>query len=190
MPADFHALGGPNTSKIIPILVAGVIIVLRNSRARKLKVERLWLFPALYVLMLGLAAYAAPPVLTPVTVAVLAAALLLGAGLGWQRGRLIRIDVNPETHEMTAQASMIGVLFILGVMLARFGLSLFLGDGASLIGVPAIALADGLVLLAVAMLTTQRIEIWIRATKLLEEARARKAAPPGAAPPHQPPLVG
>ena len=183
-----HLMNGATVGRVLPILLAAVVIIVRNSQARKLKVERLWMFPIVYLVLLGVLLYAAPPAFTPLSVAVLAAALAVGAGLGWQRGRLIRIDVDPETHEMTAQASIIGVVFILVVMLARYGMGMFLSGNASLAGVPAATVLDALVVLAVGMLTTQRIEIWLRATKLLEASKAAKLAASNP-PPTQPPLV-
>ena len=103
------------------------------------------------------------------------AALAAGCGLGWQRGRLMRIDINPETHEMTSQASIVGVAFIMVVMVARMGLRSLLQGNAGFLHVPTAVIADGLVLLAVGMLATQRLEVWLRARKLLAQAQAAKA---------------
>ena len=40
------------------------------------------------------------------------------------------------------------------------------------------AITDGLLLLAVAMLTTQRLEVWQRASRMLAEAKGASGPPP------------
>ena len=101
-------------------------------------------------------------------------ACVVGAALGWQRGRFMRIEVHPETHDITSRASPVGMLFILALL----GLRMFLRGEAMatpIAGVPATAVADALILLAGAMMITQSIEMWLRARRLLAEAQAAKA---------------
>ena len=87
---------------LIPVLVIGLVI-LRNSRARHLKVERLWVSPVL-LLVLTATTFSQQHVPTPVMMAVDIAALAIGATLGWWRGRFTKITVNLETHDLTSQA--------------------------------------------------------------------------------------
>ena len=178
-------LGGQSAGLVIPVVIAVVVIVLRNSRARTLKIERMWLFPAIYVGLLATALWDSPPAITPTSVATMLLALSVGAALGWQRGRFTRIEINLETHELKSRASAIGMILILVVMLARQGLRYLLAGNTSALGVPALVISDGLLILAVAMLSVQRLEMWQRASRLLAEARAAKASglPPGANPP-------
>jgi len=171
MFGQFSGGDGHSPSYFLPIGIAILVIVLRNSRPRKLKVERLWLFPVVYTALLVSGLSAAPPPLTPISIAVLVLSAVIGGLIGWQRGRFTKIDINPETHEMTAQASILGIAFILIVLMARIGLRDYFAKNASGLGVPGAVLGDGLLVLAVVMLTVQRLEIWIRATRMLNDAK-------------------
>src|SRR5689334_938307 len=100
MPAD--GVSGPWIF-LIP-LVAVVSIVLRNSRTRRLKVEQLWIAPAIILALTATSlAFQPPPPGQLIALEVLA--LMLGAFAGWWRGRLTRITVNPETHALTSKTS-------------------------------------------------------------------------------------
>ena len=48
-------------SYLIPLGVVALVLVLRNSRPRQLKIDRLWVLPAIYMVMLITTLYAAPP---------------------------------------------------------------------------------------------------------------------------------
>jgi hypothetical protein len=174
----FGTTGAGQYGVLIPIAVAAVIIVLRNSRARSLKIERLWVLPAIYVALLVLTLTEAPPPLTPLSLAILAGALVAGAGLGWQRGRLTQVHIHPETHELTSRASPIGMILIFAVLLLRVGARNLLASNATTLHLPVMAITDGFVVLAIAMLTTQRLEVWIRASRMLAEARGAIGPPP------------
>ncbi|HZZ87889.1 MAG TPA: DUF1453 domain-containing protein [Caulobacteraceae bacterium] len=163
---------------LIPIAVAAVIIILRNSRARSLKIERLWVLPAIYAVMLVSTLVEAPPPITAVSLTILAAAFVVGAALGWQRGRLTRVHIHPETHELTSRASPIGMLFIFAILLVRVGARDFLQAQAAALHLPVLAVTDGLIVLAIAMLATQRLEVWLRASRMLAEAQGAVGPPP------------
>ena len=175
--ADAH---GSLLSYLIPLGIAAVVLVLRNSRPRRLKIERLWTLPVIYVLLVGVSLYEAPPPLTPLTVAILVGAVAIGAALGWQRGRLMQIHIHPETHDLTSRASPIGLLFIFAILVVRVGARDLLAGSAERLHLPLIAITDGFLLLAIAMLSVQRLEVWQRASRMLAEA---KAAAPSAPPP-------
>jgi len=70
--------GGGLTTILIPMVIAVGIILLRNSRPRKLRIERLWIYPVvLFVALVGTLA-AAPPPVTPVSIGLLVIGLLAG----------------------------------------------------------------------------------------------------------------
>jgi hypothetical protein len=173
--ADTHA---SLLNYIVPLGIAAVIIVARNSRPRLLKIERLWIMPAIYVVLMAGAIAEAPPPITPVSIAILAACLVLGVAIGWQRARFTQIHIHPETHELTSRASPIGLIFIFAILLVRVGARSLLAGNAGLLHLPIIAIADGSLLLAIAMLTTQRLEVWQRASRMLAEAKGASGPPP------------
>ncbi len=108
------------------------------------------------------------------------AALAIGAALGWQRGRFIRIEVDPDTHAITARASPIGMVFILALMATRFALRGALVQNSAAFQLSAIAVTDALLVFAVGMMATQNLEMWLRARRLLAEAQAAKNREPAA----------
>lgn len=158
---------------LIPIAIVLLVLALRMrrlTRERPLKVEWLWVVPALYVAIAGFTFWNIPP--APMTWAIAAAALLAGAALGWQRGRMMHIKVDPETHEISQKGSLAAMAFIVVLILIRMG-----ARNAESLGIPAMhfdvmAMTDVLIAFALGMLTMQRVEMFLRARRLLEEARA------------------
>jgi hypothetical protein len=167
--------------------VALLILLLRNRRPRKLRIELLWIRPLIFFALLVTSAIATPPPLTPVSIALMIGALAVGAALGWQRGRFISIEVDPETHALTSRASPVGMIFILALLALRLGLRGMLAQNAATLRISAIEATDGLLVFVVAMMVVQGLEMWLRARRLLAEARAAKAGLSGGAP--NPPIM-
>jgi len=159
---------------LIPLIAIGLVI-LRNSQARRLRVETLWIMPVVIIVLIGLA-LSQEGMPTPLFMAIDIAALAAGAVLGWWRGRLTNITVNPETHELTSRASPIGMLLILGIFALRYGIRMYASQGAASSGLPVNAIADAALVVTVGLVCAQRLEIALRASRLLAEARA--ATPP------------
>jgi len=174
----FGQSGGSFTQYLLPIGIALVVIVARNSRPRRLRIERLWLLPAIYMAGLVSALVAAPPPVTPVSIGLLVLGFLIGAGLGWQRARFMEIHIHPETHDLTSRASPIGIIFIFAILLLRYGAGGFLRTHPDVLDVPVIAVSEALVVMVVATLAVQRLEVWRRASRMLAEARGAIGPPP------------
>jgi hypothetical protein len=170
---------GSLTSVLAPLVIIAVVLVLRNARPRRLRVETLWVLPLIYLLGMAGALAAAPPPLTPLSIGILAVAAAIGAVIGWQRARFMRLDLDPQTHQLTSRASPLGVVFILAIFALRYGGRSLLAGEASSLHLPIVAITYAFLVLAVVMIATQRIEIWRRATQMLAEARGeRPPAPP------------
>jgi hypothetical protein len=159
---------------LVPVLIIGLVI-LRNARARHLKVERLWVSPVL-LLVLTATTFSQQHMPTPIMIAADVAALALGATLGWWRGRFTKITVNPETHDLTSQASPVGMVLILAIMVIRQGVRGYATANAGALHVSVVEVTDAFLLLAVGLVCAQRLEMALRANRLLTEARAAKAA--------------
>ena len=162
----------------VPLGIIAVVIVARNSRPRQLKIERLWVTPAIYLVLMVAALAGAPPPLTPTSIAILVGAFVLGVAFGWQRGRFTQIHIHPETHELTSRSSPIGLIFIFAILVVRFAARDLLAGNAALLHLPIVAITDGFLLLAIGMLTTQRLEVWQRASRMLAEAKGASGPPP------------
>lgn len=182
---------GQTYGLLIAVAVAMLIAVMRNRQPRKLRIEALWIRPLIFLALLATTAVAAPPPLTAVSLTLMIAAAGIGAALGWQRGRFIKIEVDAETHALTSRASPIGVVFILVLLVMRVALRGALIQNAAALRVSAIAAAEAVLVLAVSMMVVQGFEMWLRARRLLEAARAVKAETSAAAisSPRTPPAV-
>jgi hypothetical protein len=161
----------PAWTYLIPLVAVG-LVMLRNSRERRLKVEQLWIAPLVILALTGLVlaqqSLPAAPLL-----ALYALALAAGALAGWWRGRLTRITVDPQTHALTSRTSPLGMLLILGLFAVRYALRSASGVTAGALHVAGLQITDLLMLLAVGIVCAQRLEMAIRAKRLLDEARAR-----------------
>jgi hypothetical protein len=159
---------------LIPIAIVVAVLFLRNSRPRKLRIELLWIRPILFALIIASTLAASSLPLDAPSLAVFALAAVIGAALGWQRGRFMTIEVDPETHAITSRASPIGMIFIVAILLLRMALRGMALENRSALGLPAAAITDGLILLLGTMIVAQSLEMWLRARRLLEAARAAK----------------
>jgi membrane protein CcdC involved in cytochrome C biogenesis len=157
---------------VLPLVVIAVVMALRMrrmSQERPLKLAALWVVPALYVLVAATVFVATPPT-TPLSWAACAAALAIGAALGWQRGRMMHIHVDPETGTLRQKASIAAMAFLIGLIVLRT----LTREAAQLGGLPIDfkAMTDALIAFALGLLTVQRIEMYLRARRLLEEHRS------------------
>lgn len=156
---------------IVPIGIVLVVIALRwrrMSRARPLKVERLWILPAFYLAIVGYIFFIMPP--SHAAWAWAALALAVGAGFGWYRGSTMKIEVDPETHALTQKASPAAMLLLVGLIALRLVFRAELTTGG---GPAAAALAAEVAMaFALGMIATTRLEMALRARRSLADARA------------------
>jgi len=131
-------------------------------RTRKLQLERLWIVPALYALVTASVLYQSMP--SGIQWLYVAVALAFGGLLGWRRGALMRINIDPETHELNQQASPAAMLFILVLIVIRQGLRM----EASEMGFNVAFLTDLLVVFALGLFTATRVEMFLRAKRILQ----------------------
>ena len=177
MDTDIQSAGaGQAWGAALAIGLGLVVVLLRNRRPRKLRIELLWIRPILFGIIIGAAIWASRVPVDIVSIGLFLVAVAAGAGIGWQRGRFMRIDVDPETHAITSRASPVGMIFIVGILGLRVALRGVALETRSALGVPAAAVTDALILLVGAMVVAQSLEMWLRARRLLEAARAAKAA--------------
>jgi len=161
---------------LIPIIIAMGLVILRNSRARRLRIEAMWITPVMIVALIGLALYGETArgglVLTPLNIGLDVAGLLVGALLGWWRARFTNITVDPATHELTSRASPIGMVVIMGILVLRTVIRTYAASSNGPLGQWGPPLTDALLVMSVGLVCAQRLEIFIRANRLLSEARA------------------
>ncbi|WP_374658932.1 DUF1453 domain-containing protein [Phenylobacterium sp.] len=154
---------------LVPLVVLGLIL-LRGLRTRTLRVERMWIMPALVLLAFGMMLSRLPPP-RPGMIAIGLAALALGVAAGWWRGRTTTITVDPQTHALTSKVSPLGVLLLAGLFAVRYGLRDFAGAHAGAMHVQPTEISEAFLLFAVGLVCAQRLEMWLRARRMLAAAR-------------------
>jgi hypothetical protein len=98
---------------------------------------------------------------------------VLGAVFGWQRGRLMRITLEPATGALKAQASPMGIYLLLGLIAFRLALRTGLGMEAEGWHLSPVLVNDIFITFAAGLLVAQGTEMAIRARRLLT-GRARR----------------
>lgn len=158
-------------SYAIPAVVIAVVFALRWRRMRRvqpLKLERLWIFPALYAVVAVAMVVRFPPVGWGWAFCLFA--LAAGAALGWQRGKLMRITVDPATHTLNQTASPAAMLFLLLLIAVRSGArQVLVADNA--LHLNAMAVTDMLMALALGLFATTRLEMYLRGRRMLAAAQ-------------------
>jgi len=152
----------------------GIIIVMMALRLRKagrmrpLKLGSLWIVPVLYLAVAAMMFVQLPP--TGWVAIASSIGLLIGAAVGWQRGKMMHIHVDPETHALNQKASPAAMLFLVVLIVVRMLARGVIGAEG---GLSPAMLTDPLIAFALGMFTLQRVEMYLRARRLLEEARGR-----------------
>lgn len=162
------------TEQLIPLIVIAImlpLIVLRNRRPRTLRLQWMWVTPALIVPLIGFGLWGmsmqdpAHAAFDLAAWAILAVGLLLGAAFGWWRGKMVTIQKTPE-GELKAQASPLGVLLIVGLIVGRSLLRPWIEANAVNWHINPVAVLDAFLLFAAGVVVMQRVEMWIRARRI------------------------
>ena len=83
----------------------------------------MWFYPSLMVLAVGLMMVSQPPPLAPIALSVIAVSTIVGSLIGWQRGRLTHITIDPETHDLTSKTSPVGMILVLALFAVKYAMS-------------------------------------------------------------------
>jgi hypothetical protein len=157
----------------VTAIVIAIVLAVRLKRMnvlRPLKLEYLWILPTVYLALAVTMFVVQPP--DGIGWPLCGLALVIGAALGWQRGRMIHVEVDPETHRLSARQSPAAVFFIVILIGVRQGLGAIVRQGgATGLHLSVATLTDLLIALALGLLTVQRVEMYLRAKTLLEAAR-------------------
>lgn len=169
-----HTEAGPAWMQyVVPVAVIAVVMALRwrrMSRARPLRIETLWIVPAIYLVIVGLVFVEAPP--SPMGWLWSALALVVGLVAGWYRGRTMQITVDPATHTLNQKASPAAFLFLIVLVVARSAARQELGGGNPS-GPAALLVTDIGMAFALGLFAATRLEMAVRAKRLLRESLSK-----------------
>ncbi len=168
----------PQNAQLIASVVAiALVILVLSFRMRKmrrkvpLRLKRLWIAPAVLLILAALTLAQFPP--AAVDWIWLMLALCAGAGLGWQRARLMSIMVDPADRSLTTQATPMAIYFLIGLVLLRTSLRAGLRlEG----GVNPFLINDIFIVFAVGLFIAQSVELGLRARRLLAAEPVKASA--------------
>ena len=159
-------------STLIPFVLIALVIAFRMrsmSKERPLKVETLWVVPVVYLALVGFLLTTLPP--SPLGWGLMGAGVGIGAAIGWHRGKLIRIHRDEQSGELRQKASPLAMLLIVGLIALKMGARAIFGDTAvAHPGSGAMLLTDAFLGFALGLLTATRIELYLRAQRILATA--------------------
>ena len=162
---DPHSL-----SIVIPILIFLPLLYFRLSRMMKpqrLKLRRLWVRPAIMIFAAVALLAASPPPLADAPWFALAA--MTGVAGGWYWGKLTQIHVHPEDGTLMSRGSQAGVIVLVLLLVLRLGIRAGVGLEAAALHVPAALLTDVFIVFAALLFSTQGLEIFLRARRVMKE---------------------
>ena len=139
----------------------------RMMQSRPYRLESSWVTPAIFLgLMVFIVAERPPQGIGWVWVI---GSFAVGAALGWLRAMTIRMEVIPATRQVMAQGSALAIVFLVILLVVRFGLRSFLETQSQALGV-SVALVDGAFLaMACGLFVARAVEMNLRARKLLAQ---------------------
>lgn len=164
---------------LIPLAIIVPVFLLRArrlGRKQPLKLGMLWLWPAILVIACAIALVLPQPGMplphfAAMDWALMALAALVGAVGGWQLGRTMAIDVHPEKGTLMVQSSPVGLLVLVGLVLARMGLRTGVRLEADAWHLNAALIIDMLIVFTAALFVTRSLEMYLRAHQVMHEAR-------------------
>lgn len=157
---------------LIPAVVIGIVLFFRfraMGKPRPLRLERLWIVPAVYLGLTVFIFVEMPPRGLGWLWAWLA--FVVGGAIGWYRGSAMKIHVDPESHSLNQTASPLAFIFIVVLIGLRFAIRAGAAYQAGLGQVDVPLITDCLVAMALGLLSMTRLEMYLRGARLLGEAK-------------------
>ena len=164
------------------------LIFRRGSKPRRVKVNSLWRYPIIISVLCVSTLLGKPfPGLLPL--AMFAAAVPIGAAVGWFSARHVELTLDSTTGTIMSQPTTFGTLMTAGAFIARFAVEYLIkggpGDGAPspLLAVhhPTnwVGAADAFLLFVAARGLASAWHMWIRTRPLLEQHKAAQLGTSG-----------
>lgn len=142
----------------------------RMTKSQPLKLERLWIMPAIFLVITGMSFLQFP--VYGLDLLWLGPVLALGAGIGWYRGKMMHISVDPATHDLNVKASPAALIFLVVLVVTRLSMRSLMTAEAGAWHLSLNLITDAFSVFALGLFGVQRLEMFIRGRRLLTEARS------------------
>ena len=163
---------------VIPILVILPILYFRLRRMMKpqpLKLNRLWIRPAIILLVgFGVVGAAPPPAQDWFWFAL---AALLGGVLGWQWGKQMAIHVDPENGTLMTRGSQAALIMMGLLIVVRIGLRAGIRMESAALHLDATMITDLSIVFAATLFGLRGLEMFLRARQVLAQAPQSRPLP-------------
>ena len=159
----------------LPILIILPVLYFRMrriSRARPLKLERMWVGPAIFLAITALVLVAPGPRgethhwtvqawdwLLPAAVA--------GAAVGWFWGRTMAIEVHPEDGTLMVKGGQAAIMVLLILVLFRTGLRTGLEVEGKAWHLDMLLISDASIVFTALLFSVRSVEMYIRARRIM-----------------------
>jgi hypothetical protein len=160
----------------LPILIIVPVLYFRMrkmAKAQPLKLNRLWIRPAILLAVTVLVLLVPQPghqpmrLLSPLDWAWLGVAGALGAAAGWQWGRTMAIEVHPEDGTLMVRGSQAAILVLAALILFRMGLRTGLSMEARAGHISMLLVSDLSIVFAALLFTMRSVEMYLRAKRVM-----------------------
>jgi len=154
---------------LIPMAVVFLLVIVRMRRmtgVKPMRLQMLWIRPALVSVIAALVIYSAPPH-SMLQGLVLLGAVAGGAALGWHQAKLMEISVNSETNALQVKASVVAMVVFFGLIILRLGLRQWLTGETSPVHAYVNVVTDGFILFIVGFYIARAVEMFLRGRALL-----------------------
>ena len=164
----------------LPLLIILPVLYLRTrkmTKARPLKLGRLWIRPAIIMAAAVLIVFLPQPGQHAVRHflaqdwAWLALAASLGGVAGWHWGRTMAIEVHPEDGTLMVKGGMAAVLVLGVLILFRMGLRTGLGMEARAWHLDMLLISDASIVFSAFLFTLRAVEMYLRAQRVMGEKK-------------------
>ena len=166
---------------LLPVLVILPILYFRLRRSLKpqvLKLNQLWVRPAIYIVIAGLVLIAPQPGSQPLVAQDamwLALAALLGGVGGWQMGRVTAIHVDPEKGTLMATGGQAAMIIIVLLILVRMAVGTGLRIEASAWHINVAVITDASIVFAGVLFAVRGLEMFLRARQVMDAHAGTKS---------------
>jgi len=141
--------------------LAFFIRIRRLGRTQPLRVGTLWIIPAIFLLLGAAVLWQFPPQGSGWLWVALG--FVAGGAVGWQRGRLVAVGVDPVTGRLTQRSSPGALVFLVLLFGLRWLLHRLVEFGDARWHLGAMLVTNIFIAFAVGVLSLYRVELWLRA---------------------------